>query len=141
MDWLVRVLKPYIDLTFPTISDRNHTAICGSSMGGLMALYSAVSYQNVFSKAACLSPSMWVNPSNVIKMVQGCDISREMLIYMDYGDEEMSNHAENPGILLETERILRDRGAEVTLQIIPGGKHCEASWEKRIPDFMKFLEL
>ena len=106
-----------------------------------MSLYGAIAYQNVFSKAACLSPSLWIDPVKVIDMIQSCDISRETRIYMDYGDVEMAAHPENPGILLGTERVLLNRGADVAFRIIPGGMHCEASWEARIPDFMEFLEL
>ena len=38
MEWFVNELKPTIDNTFRTLSDRNNTFIAGSSMGGLMSL-------------------------------------------------------------------------------------------------------
>ena len=41
MDWLVNTLKPQIDAKYRTLPDREHTILCGSSMGGLMALYGA----------------------------------------------------------------------------------------------------
>ena len=56
MQWVVDELKPLIDRELPTRSDRAHTWIGGSSMGGLMALYSITHHNAVFSKAACLSP-------------------------------------------------------------------------------------
>ena len=58
MDWLVNELKPAIDAKYPTLPDRGNTAIGGSSMGGLMSLYAITAYNKVFSKAACLSPSV-----------------------------------------------------------------------------------
>ena len=39
LDWMVQELKPLIDAKYPTLPDREHTAIGGSSMGGLMSLY------------------------------------------------------------------------------------------------------
>lgn len=141
MDWLVNTLKPYIDQNYPTLTDRENTGICGSSMGGLMALFGAVSYQDVFSKAACLSPSLWIDPDKVKALIRGNEISRETHIYMDYGDVEMADRDENPRILPETEALLRNMGADVNLRIIHGGTHCEASWEMRIPEFVECLDL
>lgn len=34
MNWFVNTLKPVVDAMFPTLPDREHTAIAGSSMGG-----------------------------------------------------------------------------------------------------------
>lgn len=39
LDWMVQELKPLIDAKYPTLPDRENTAIGGSSMGGLMSLY------------------------------------------------------------------------------------------------------
>ena len=51
MDWLVNIFKPYIDENYPTIPDRDHTFIAGSSMGGLMSLYALMEYHHIFSRA------------------------------------------------------------------------------------------
>ena len=34
---------------------------------------------------------------------------------------------------------LAGRGAQVYPRIVPGGEHCEASWEQQIPVFMSYL--
>ena len=41
-------LKPYVDRTFRTFPDREHTGIGGSSMGGLISIYSALVYPEVY---------------------------------------------------------------------------------------------
>ena len=58
MDWLIRDFKPYIDEHCPTLPDREHTFIAGSSMGGLMTLYALCAHGDVFSRGAALSPSL-----------------------------------------------------------------------------------
>lgn len=58
LDWMVQELKPLIDAKYPTLPDREHTAIGGSSMGGLMSLYGVTAHNEAFSRAACLSPSV-----------------------------------------------------------------------------------
>lgn len=139
MDWLVNTLKPAIDKKLRTLPDREHTLICGSSMGGLMALYAAVEYNHVFQRAACLSPSVWVSPSKVIRMIAKADIKNDTCIYMDYGSEEIYNHAANTEALISVAHTLLTRHVNLAFRIVPGGTHCEASWAEQVPIFMKCL--
>ena len=141
MNWLVKTLKPYIDNNYRTLPDRANTIICGSSMGGLMALYGACAYNHIFQRAACLSPSLWVAPGSVLEMVAKANIRRDTCIYMDYGSEEMFNHAANEEALMTTAHVLLTKRVNLALRIVPGGNHSEASWEKQIPIFMECLGL
>ena len=141
MNWLVSTLKPYIDENYRTLPDRKNTIICGSSMGGLMALYGACVYNHVFQRAACLSPSLWVSPGKVLEMVARSHIRRDTTIYMDYGEQEMFNHAANQEALISTSHLLLTKRVNLALRVVPGGNHSEASWEKQIPIFMDCLGL
>ena len=141
MDWLVEVLKPYIDSRYRTLPEREHTLLAGSSMGGLMALYGVTEYNHVFRRAACLSPSLWVDQTKVMHMVEKSQILPDTCIYMDYGSVEIYNHRESADALIETGHMLLQKHADLTLRIIPGGTHSEASWEKQIPIFMECLGL
>ena len=141
MQWLVHELKPYIDEHFRTIPDREHTVIAGSSMGGLMSLYAVTAYNHVFSRAACLSPSLWTNPEKLLQLVNRTRPEPDTTIYMDYGSEEMSNHPANKQILMDMTQLLLEKNVNLTFRIIPGGDHSEASWEKQIPIFMDCLGL
>ncbi len=141
MDWLVNTLKPAIDKQVRTLPDRMNTIICGSSMGGLMALYAAVEYNETFQRAACLSPSVWVAPAKVIKMIAKATIKNDTCIYMDYGSIEMYNHATNKEALISVAHLLLSKHVNLAFRIVPGGTHSEASWEKQIPIFMDCLGL
>ena len=139
MKWLTKTLKPMIDSRFRTLPDRKNTILCGSSMGGLMALYGACAYSHIFQRVACLSPSLWVDPAQVMQMIAKGNIRKDTCVYMDYGSKELSNHAASAGALLSATQLLMLKQAHVTLRIVPGGEHCEASWEKQIPVFMECL--
>lgn len=141
MNWLVNTLKPYIDANYRTLPDRCNTIICGSSMGGLMALYAVCVYNHVFQRAACLSPSLWVSPGKVLEFVARAHIRRDTCIYMDYGSEEMFNHAANAEALISTSHLLLTKRVNLAMRVVPGGNHSEASWEKQIPIFMECLGL
>jgi predicted alpha/beta superfamily hydrolase len=59
VDFLADTLKPYIDTHFRTIASPDATALLGSSMGGLFALYGVLQRSDAFRRAGCLSPSLW----------------------------------------------------------------------------------
>lgn len=141
MNWLIKTLKPHIDENYRTLPDRLHTIICGSSMGGLMALYGACYYNHIFQRAACLSPSLWVDPGKVMQMIAKATIRRDTCIYMDYGSEEVGNHIASAEAMISTSHLLLTKRVNLAMRIVPGGNHSEASWEKQIPIFMDCLGL
>ena len=141
MDWLTREFKPMIDKHFRTLSDRENTLIAGSSMGGLMSLYAVCAYNDVFSRAACLSPSLWVDPDKVRRLLRRADLAPDTVIYMDYGADEIANHEATRDLLMSTCQALYARGVNLTFRIVPGGTHSEDSWSKQLPVFMACLGL
>ena len=141
MNYLVNILKPYIDKNYRTLPDRKNTIIAGSSMGGLMALYGVTTYNHIFQHAACLSPSLWVSPGKVLEMVARAHIRRDTTVYMDYGEQEMFNHAATQESMISTAHLLLTKRVNLALRIVPGGNHSESSWEKQIPIFMECLGL
>lgn len=141
MHWLIKELKPHIDGNFRTLPDRENTLIAGSSMGGLMALYAVTTFNQVFQRAACLSPSLWVAPGKMLEMIARAHIRRDTCIYLDYGEKEMFNHAANAEALFSTSHLLMTKRVNLTFRIVPGGSHCEASWAKQVPIFMECLDV
>ena len=139
MEWFVNRFKPEIARRFPTLPDRAHTFIAGSSMGGLMSLYAVTEYNHIFSRAACLSPSVWVAPKRMDKIISRADIQPDTVVYMDYGSEELPNHSDMLRQLQSVMARLMERQIKLEFRIIPGGSHCEASWERQIPFFMQTL--
>ena len=139
MDWFVNVFKPMIDRRYRTIPDREHTFIAGSSMGGLMSLYAVTKYNNIFSRAMSMSPSLWVGADKLAELIQKAKIKPGTVVYMDYGSEELDNHRAMLRLFNKMANRLSERGAMVNSRIVPGGQHCEASWEKQIPIFMQTL--
>ncbi len=139
MDWMVHTLKPTIDQHYRTLPGREHTWIAGSSMGGLMSLYGLIQYNFVYSRAAALSPSLWTAADKIQDMITLARVEKDTVLYMDYGQEEFCNH---PGMQKDFGIIaakLMDKGILLTCRLVPGGTHCEASWERQLPFFMNTL--
>ena len=141
MNWLVNTLKPYIDANYRTLPDRRNTIIAGSSMGGLMSLYAVCTYNHIFQRAACLSPSLWVSPGRVLEMIARSHIRRDTTVYMDYGALEIFNHAANEESIISTAHLLMTKRVNLAMRIVPDGDHSESSWEKQVPIFMECLGL
>ena len=147
MDWIVNEIKPMIDKQFRTIPFRECTAIGGSSMGGIMSLYALVHYNRWFSKAACISTAMGFCMEPLVEDLERSIVSADTRAYLSWGTREArvedpeqedrssptyENHKKVEALLLE-------RGAAVQLRCQVGGGHCEADWERLVPEFMDFL--
>lgn len=141
MEWLLGEFKPSIDAQYRTLPDRDNTLIAGSSMGGLMSLYAALDYNGAFSRAACLSPSLWVHPRKSLRMIERARIAPDTCIYFDYGTQEMGNHPKNTEVLCAACSALLHKGVDLTFRLVPGGTHSEESWAQRVPVMMKCLGL
>ena len=139
MNRIVKTLKPVIDKQFRTLPNRNHTYIAGSSMGGLMSLYAVLKYNRYFSRAACLSPSLWVAPDELEHLGRHSNLKLETLIYMDYGSNELRNHDNMRDHFTNITTALLEKGVMVESRIVPFGDHTEACWEKQLPFFMNTL--
>jgi len=139
MDWMVHTFKPYIDQAFPTLPGRENTWIAGSSMGGLMSLYALLEYNWAFSRAAALSPSLWVAPHRLEQLITDAHLQSNSTLYMDYGSLELGNHPNMARYLGRIAQLLMERGVLLNCRIVPDGDHNEASWERQIPFFMGTL--
>jgi predicted alpha/beta superfamily hydrolase len=85
LDFLGKTLKPHIDSRFRTKPGAESTAMIGASLGGLCSFYAAWTRSDVFSRAACLSPSFWWDDRKMIHRVRdACPVPRPWL-YIDSG--------------------------------------------------------
>lgn len=139
MDWLVGEFKPFIDKNYLTLPGRRDTAIGGSSLGGLTALYAVSKYNKYFSKGAALSPSLWVNPGRIAGLVRNSAYGKGTVIYADYGSREFANHPQQREAFAGLCSALIKKGVYLTSRIVPDGVHSEESWGKQIPYFLNTL--
>jgi len=143
MDWMVNTLKPMIDARFRTYPDRACTGIAGSSMGGLMALYAVMAHNDVFSKAACLSPAIGPCIGQMHRDLESRTLDPDTRVYLSWGEVEAGRGG------LMTSRMaqmnidmcerLRAKGVLAQVYGQPKGGHNEASWELQNNLYMRWL--
>ena len=145
LNWMTGRLKPYIDANYRTLPSRETTAIAGSSMGGLMSLYAVTMYNSVFSKAACVSSSIFMVLQSLIRDISSCSIDPDTRVYLSWGTREGGTDSDTGFSKLlssanhRIEDVLHEKSVRTFLYCQKDGGHCEADWEKQIPIFMDFL--
>ena len=148
MKWIVQEVKPMVDREYRTIPFRECTGIGGSSMGGLMALYGAVHYNRWFSKAACVSSAIGFCMRPLMADIRRNVLSPDTRVYLSWGSREAYG-IKNPdredrssktyGWNKRVADQLAQDGLAVRMRCQVGGGHCEADWEKLVPEFMHYL--
>lgn len=137
--FIVNTLKPFIDRHYRTLSGRENTAIMGSSMGGLISLYAALEYPDVFGKAAIFSPSLWFSPKMNIYL-QKYKRKKVQQLYFLAGEKEGVGMVEDLNRTLE---LLKNAGFDdeyyVKTKIAPDGRHAEWFWSREFGEAIRYL--
>lgn len=142
MEFIVYTVKPYIDMHFPTLPDRNHTWIGGSSCGGLMSLYALYAWSKTFSKAIALSPYVLPSESSLFYWASHVRIKHPSSLYISWGAQEGNTGHEfiqETKVLTTLANILLRKGVKIQFDVYPFGEHCEAQWENQADTFLRFL--
>lgn len=136
--FLVETLKPYVDSNFRTKKERAFTGIGGSSMGGLISIFSGLRHPDIFGKLMIFSPSLWVVPKMELKTYENSEPTK---IYLYAGGEEsetMIEHVETfKNKMLESE-FVADK-MKINLSINKLGKHNETYWSDEFPKAIEWL--
>lgn len=72
-------------------------------------------------------------------MIKNADIAPDTVVYMDYGEQELSNHKDMLRQFVKISSILMKKNVRVNTRIVPNGTHSEASWEKQVPFFLNTI--
>jgi predicted alpha/beta superfamily hydrolase len=146
--FVVETLKPYIDRTYRTLSDREHTAVIGSSMGGSMAVRLGFSRPDLFSRVGALSPSYQNTLAAVPAMPAFVRAMRPLIprrLYQDMGSIERIRDLPTE-LLVRNMNAVRDAARDAGLRdednrawVVPAAGHDEDAWAARIRDVLLWL--
>ena len=138
--FLVETLKPWVDRTYRTLPDRDHTGIAGSSMGGLISFYAALRYPDVFGKAGIFSPAFWIAPNAYAMAAQAPRPHRLTRFYIISGALEVAAGEASGIYQRDQERMVEtlsargyQLGSQLFARIAPDGRHTESFWRREFP--------
>ena len=134
------VVKRYVDREFPTKRARQHTAVLGSSLGGLVALWMAHTLPESFGKAACLSGAFQVRDragQSFTEFLATCE-HQSVQVYLDCGTV-----GDGLALTRKAAAEYRARGwrdcIDFALHIERGARHNERCWRDRVWRALSFL--
>lgn len=142
LKFLVEEVKPFIDSKYHTLPDQSHTFVMGSSMGGLIALYTISEYPDVFYGAGCLSTNWPAGEHELVnEMAKRLPDAASHKLYFDHGTEgldalyepyqaQMDKHVHEAGYIENQNWITRT---------FEGAAHNEAAWRARVEIPLSFL--
>lgn len=134
---LIEELKPLIDERFRTLPDAANTGIAGSSLGGLVSLYAALTHPEVFGRVAAMSPSVWWADRAILITIDAYD-GPPLRMWTDIGGREGMEALHNV-------RELRDRiaakGWRDAFRYYEDRRadHSERAWQRRVRTVLEFL--
>ncbi len=145
--FLVEEVKPFVDASYRTLREPEHTGIGGSSMGGLISLHLCKWYPGVFGRCAALSPSLWWERESFL---HDLSVSPEWLetcrVWLDMGTREGATEAGMSAMVGRARRLAQRfarRGMredeQFHFEAVDGGMHNEAAWGSRLDRVLRFL--
>jgi len=143
---LVEELKPFIDKTYRTRKGATDTGLGGSSLGGLVSMYLALKYPNVFGRVAVVSPSVWWGNNQIVHQVEALPKKPPLRIWLDIGTKEGGNaeeakHTVDGARLLKNALVKKGWKLEKDLKYFEaqGAEHNERAWAARVEQILEFL--
>ncbi len=138
--FITDTLKPFVDKTFRTKTEREQTGIGGSSMGGLVSIFSGLMYPEVYGKLMIFSPSLWVVPKMDFTHIDFSEPS-DTKIYLYAGGDESATMIEHvkkfKKRMIENEFV--SSKMKIKLSINMQGKHNETYWSDEFPKAIEWL--
>jgi predicted alpha/beta superfamily hydrolase len=154
LKFIVEELKPKIDRDYRTKKDRKHTAIAGSSMGGLISLYAITKYPRIFGTAGAVSthlplgnPDWTEEERNDIFSAWRTYVENELgkpagrRIWFDHGTETLDAfyrpYQENLDAALAANGW--KKGRDFSSRVYDGTPHEENAWAARMDDIFGWM--
>src|SRR5689334_9340005 len=143
-EFMLREVMPFIEREYRVAKGPEHTGIGGSSLGGLISLYTAISATGTFGRLLIESPSLYLAGRVILREARGL-IDWAHRVYLGIGTRESGNENRDAVYvedLRELESILRRRGLgsdRLHVNIQQDANHSEGAWAARFPEALTFL--
>ncbi|MEN8124292.1 MAG: alpha/beta hydrolase-fold protein [Bacteroidota bacterium] len=146
VEFITKNLKPHIDKNYRTLSNKENTAIIGSSMGGLISYYAGLKYSEIFGKVGVFSPSFWFSYESFDYAKTNGNLQNSKVFFLAGGKEG------NNVILSEINQTAKDMNTVIDLlknngfknnhlfsKIVPDGMHNEKLWRDNFKEAILWL--
>src|SRR6266581_2635911 len=142
--FLFKEVIPFIARNYRVASGPENTGLGGSSLGALIALYTASVRPGVIGRLLLESPSLWASNRQLIRQSRGVKRWPER-IFLGTGTAEAGRKDRDQSVVddvRELAAIFRRAGLDdsrLRLVIDDGASHHESAWARRFPEALAFL--
>ena len=143
-EFLMEEVMPFVEQNYRVATGMENTGLGGSSLGALVALYTAIVRPGVIGKLLIESPSLWVSNKQIIKESRSVREWPER-VFLAAGTAEAASPEKSRGVVdnvRELAAIVRRAVlSESRLRVVikEGAGHTESAWAERFPEALQFL--
>ena len=151
-EFVMDVVKPFIDKEYRTKSDKAHTAMIGSSLGGNITQFMGLAYQDQIGCLGVFSSANWLHQDAFDRFIERKKLDPSQRVYIYVGTEEaddtdktlMAGNIKQAYIdsSLSYYHDLIARGVDlenIKIHIQSGAEHNEEAWAENLPDCLRFF--
>ena len=158
MNFVVKELMPFIQLTYSGSNLATDNTICGFSLGGLSAFDIAFENSNLFSKIGVFSGSFWWRDKSyeegfdedadriMHKKIKNFGKNTGQQFWLECGTLDETADRNNNGIIdaiddtldlmTELEQKGYDKNKDIVYREVEHGEHNQNTWKKVLPEFL-----
>lgn len=142
MNFIVDVVKPYVDANYKTKLDRKNTHLAGSSLGGLISLFGGLEHLDTFGSILAFSTSTQLVDSDEAVKTYFASVDQALLkdtlfyLYVGSSNDGNVNWPSNyEALLLE----LGVPASNIETKVGMGYQHNELAWRTHLPESLKWV--
>ncbi|MHC3594124.1 alpha/beta hydrolase [Streptococcus suis] len=151
-EFVMDVVKPFIDQEYRTKSDKAHTAMIGSSLGGNITQFMGLAYQDQIGCLGVFSSANWLHQEAFDRYIERQNLDKDQRVYIYVGTEEADDTDKtlmagnikqayiNSSLTYYRQLIAGGVGLDnIALEVVSGAFHNEEAWAAYLPDCLRFL--
>lgn len=143
-NFLRREVMPLVEGRYAVLTGRANTGLGGSSLGGLITLYTQLASPGVFGQLLIESPSLFVANR---KILAECRKFRDWpsRMYLGMGTHEVGDAEKDEKVTNDARELAKILVAAklgegwLKVRIEEGATHSESAWAARFPEALEFL--
>lgn len=151
-EFVMEVVKPFIDEHYRTKSDRQHTAMVGSSLGGNITQFMGIEYQDQIGCLGVFSSANWLHQDAFDRYMERQQLYGDQRVFIYVGTEEADDTDKmlmagniKQAYIDSSLRYYHDLIAQgvalenIAIKIQSGAIHNEIAWAENLPDCFRFF--
>lgn len=141
-DFVVNTVMPYIEKNYNVYTDAKHTAVAGSSSGGIESFYIGMEHPDKFGTIGALSPAFGLyDDATWVKYLKSKNLKNKPKVYIYNGEaDDLEKYLKTGAVsMVDNLKKVGYKDKDITLRLYKKGVHNEKYWRAVFPEFLKLF--